>query len=143
MVSVLVLGAAAEELLPKFMDVGFPVLLMAVFPLAVRCTRVEGLAFAVAAGAMEEALSSLPPMSGVSFFLAVAIFMRRLGFSGVVVSGLTYPLYQVWLSIWFGNIGGGIFGRLLLAVPIGLLTAALVGLTTAWLCRKAALNEQG
>ena len=141
-VFVLVLGAAAEELLPKFFGVGFPVLLAAVSPLLVRCTRAEGLAFAAAAGAMEEALSSLPPMSGVSFFLAVAVLARRCGFPGLV-SGLAYPIYQIWLSVWFASIGGGVFGRVLLAFPIGFLTAVAVQAAMDWLCRKAALNEQG
>ena len=33
--------------------------------------------------------------------------------------------------------------RLLLAVPIGFLTMAAVGLAVNWLCRKAAVDEQG
>ena len=141
-VFVLVFGAAAEELLPKFFGVGFPVLLVSVPFLIARCTKAEGLAFAVAAGAMEEALSSLPPMSGVSFFLAVAVFVRRFGYP-VMSSGFAYPVYQVWLSVWCARIGGGVFGRILLAFPIGCLTAAAVGAAVDWLCRKAALNEQG
>ena len=143
MVFVLVLGAAAEELLPKCMNVGFPVLLAVVLPLVARCARGEGLAFAAAAGAMEESLSSLPLMSGVSFFLVVAVLVQRLGVSGGAVSGLVYSVYQIWLAVWFGSIGGGVFGRILLAFPIGLLTAFPVGAATGWLCRKAALNEQG
>lgn len=138
----LVLGAAAEELLPKFFGVGFPVLLAAVPVLAVRCARTEGLAFAAAAGAMEEALSSLPPLSGVSFFLVLAVLVRRFGLPGVA-AGFAYPVYQVWLSVWCVRIGGGVFGRILLAFPVGFLTAAAVGAAMNWLCRKAALNEQG
>ena len=91
---------------------------------------------------MEEALSSLPPMSGVSFFLAVFVLVRHIGFSGVL-AGLVYPFYQVWLSIWFVNIGGGVFERFLMALPIGFLTAIAVGATINWLCRKAAFDEQG
>ena len=141
-VLVLVLGAAAEELLPKFLGVGFPVLLVTVPLLAPRCTRTEGLAFAAAAGALEEALSSLPPMSGVSFFLALAALVRRFGLPGVL-SGFAHPVYQVWLSVWCVRIGGGVFGRILLAFPIGFLTAAAVGAAINWLCRKAAVDEQG
>ena len=139
---VLVLGASAEELLPKFCGVGFPVLLAAVPFMAVRRTRLEALAFAVAAGAMEEALSALPPVSGVSFFLAVAVLSRHFGFSGALLA-LVYPLYQVWLSVWLVGIGRGVFMRLLLAGPIGFLTMAAVGLAVNWLCRKAAVDEQG
>ena len=140
-VLVLVLGASAEELLPKCAGVGFPVLLAAVFPMALRCTRAEGLAFAVAAGAMEEALSSLPPMSGVSFFLAVALLSRHCGFPGLL-AGVVYPAYQIWLSVWFVSIGGRVFWRLLLAIPIGLATALAVNAAVNWLCRKAAFDEQ-
>lgn len=139
---VLVLGASAEELLPKFCGVGFPVLLMAVPFMAVRRTRLWALAFAAAAGAMEEALSALPPISGVSFFLVVAILSWHFGFSRALQS-LVYPLYQIWLSVWLVGIGQGVFIRLLLSVPIGLLTMAVVGLVVNWLCRKAAIDEQG
>ena len=139
---VLVLGASAEELLPKFCSVGFPVLLASVPFMAIRRTRLEALAFAAVAGAMEEALSSLPPVSGVSFFLAVAILARHFGFSGALLA-LAYPLYQIWLSVWLVGIGHGVFVRLLLAVPIGFLTMTAVGLAVNWLCRKAAVDEQG
>ena len=110
--------------------------------MAVRRTKLEALAFAAAAGAMEEALSSLPPVSGVSFFLMVAALSRHFGFSGTLLV-LVYPLYQVWLYVWLIGIGRGVFMRLLLAVPIGFLTMTAVGLTVNWLCRKAAADEQG
>lgn len=139
---VLVLGASAEDLLPKVCGVGFPVLLASVPVMAVRCTRMEGLAFAALAGAMDEALSLLPPMSGVSFFLAVAVAARSFGPFGLLAL-LAYPVCQVWLSVWFVSIGAGIFARLLLAFPIGLLTAFAVGTAVDWLCRKAAVGEQG
>ena len=139
---VLVFGAAFEELLPKACGVGFPLLLASVPPMAMRCTRAEGLAFAAAAGAMEEALSTLPPMSGVSFFLAVAVLARHLGSLGALTA-LAYPVYQIWLSVWFVGIGGGVFERLLLAFPIGFLTMLAVGAAVSGLCRKAAVDEQG
>lgn len=138
----LVLGAAAEEVLPKALGVGFPVLLAAVPFMATRLPRLEGLAFAVAAGAMEEAISALPPMSGASFFLAVAILSHRLGASATL-SAVSYPIFQVWLSVWLVGIGGGVFGRLLLAFPIGFLTAFAVGGVLGWFFRKAAVDEQG
>ena len=138
----LVLGASVEELLPKFCGVGFPVLLASVPFMAVRRTRLEAFAFAAAAGAMEEALSSLPPVSGVSFFMALAVLSRHFGYSGALLA-LVYPLYQVWLSVWLVGIGSGVFMRILLSVPIGFLTMAVVGLAVNWLCRKAAVDEQG
>ena len=137
-----VLGAAAEELLPKDLGVGFPVLLASVpFAVSRRPWR-AGLVFTVLAGAMEEAVSSLPPMSGVSFFLAVAFLVRYLGPSGALAA-LYYPGYQAWLSIWFVGIGGGVFGRILLSCPIGFLTVAAVGMALDFICRKAAVDEQG
>lgn len=140
-VLVIVTGASAEELLPKFLGVGFPVLLAAVPVLAVRFGRVEGMAFAVAAGAMEEALSFVPPMAVVSFFLAVAVLARCRLLPGVLTA-LAYPVYQAWLSIWLVGIGGGVFQRMFLSLPIGLLTMFAVGQAVEWLCRKAAVNEQ-
>ena len=139
---VLVLGASAEEMLPKFFGVGFPVLLASVPFLAVHRGRPAALAFAAAAGAMEEALSGLPPMAGVSFFLALAVLSRGSGLSGTLAT-LAYPVYQVWLSVWLVGIGGGVFGRVLLAFPIGFLTMLAVGAAVNWLCRKAAVDEQG
>ena len=139
---VLVLGASAEELLPKLFGVGFPVLLASVPFMALHRTRLEALAFAVAAGAMEEALSGLPPMSGASFFLVVAVLSRRFALSGILAA-LAYPVYQIWLAVWLVGIGGGIYGRLLLSFPIGFLTMFAVGTAVNWLCRKAAVDEQG
>ena len=140
--AVLVLGASAEELLPKFFGVGFPVLLASVPFLSAHRGRPAAFAFAAAAGAMEEVLSGLPPMAGVSFFLALAVLSRRSGFSGALAT-LAFPVYQIWLSIWFVGIGGGVFGRILLAFPIGFLTMLAVGVAINWLCRKAAVDEQG
>ena len=139
---VLVAGAALEEMLPKFLGVGFPVLLASVPFLAVHRGKSAALAFAAAAGATEEALSGLPPMAGVSFFLALAVLSRRSGFSGTLAT-LAYPVYQVWLSVWLAGIGGGVFGRILLAFPVGFLTMLAAGAAVNWLCRKAAVDEQG
>ena len=139
-VLVIVLGASAEELLPKVFGVGFPVLLAAVPVMVARCGKIEGLAFAVAAGAMEEALSFIPPMAGVSYFLAVAVVARYAG-APRALRALAYPAYQIWLSIWLVGIGGGIFQRLFLSFPIGLLTMFAIGRAVDWLCGKAALDE--
>ena len=139
---VLVLGAAAEELLPKFVGVGFPVLLAAVPFMSVRRGRPEALCFAAAAGAMEEAVSGLPPMAGVSFFLALAFISHGSALTWTLAA-LAFPVYQVWLSVWLVGIGGGVFGRVLLSFPIGFLTMLAVGAAVGALRRKAAVDEQG
>ena len=139
---VLVLGGATEDLIPKAFGVGAPVLLASVPFMVARCNRMEALAFAVAAGAMEEALSSLPPMAGVGFFLAVALVVRRVGLVWPLAM-LVYPVYQVWLAVWLVGIGGGVFSRILVSLPIGFLTVLAVGVALKWLCRKAAVDEQG
>ena len=140
---VLLFGAALEELMPKFFGVGFPVLLVAVQLVA--CGRVPialSVALAVGAGALEDALSGLPPMTTASYFVLVVVLVRGFGFPRAAAA-LTYPCYQLWLSIWAGGLGGSIYVRLLLSLPIGLLTAAAVGILVTWLNGKAAIDEQG
>lgn len=139
---VLCLGAGAEELLPKTFGVGFPVLLAAVQVKAVRGSLAVAMLFAIAAGGMEDALSSLPPMTSVSFFLLAMAFARRADLPQAA-SLLTYPSYQVWLSAWTGDLGGGVFGRILVSLPIGACTAFVVGWAIRMVERRSALGEQG
>ena len=68
----IVIAAAAEELLPSFFGIGFPVLLSVVMIIASRVNVLPGVMSAVAAGAFEDALSSLPPMSSICFFTSCA-----------------------------------------------------------------------
>ena len=75
-VLVLFVGAAVEELLPKCGGVGVPVLLTAVFFNATRGRLSYVVSFALAAGALEDALGALPPAASVSFFLLAALFQR-------------------------------------------------------------------
>lgn len=138
---ILVSGAAFEEMLPKIFGVGVPILLMAVLFLSVRQAGSSVLAFAVVAGAVEDALSSLPPMTSVSWFIAVALLLRRFG-SAWFVPAVAYAGYQVWLSIWVVGIGGEVFKRVLLACPIGLVTAFALDAALAWIFRKAAADER-
>ena len=140
---VLIVGAGLEDLLPKVLGVGFPILLVAA-QVAGReeLPTAATVVVALAAGALEDALSSLPMMASASYFLLVVAFVRGFGFSRAATA-LTYPGYQLWLSLWMSGLGGGIFGRLLLSVPVGLLTAYAVGATIAWLGGKAAIYEQG
>ena len=139
---VLCLGASAEELLPKLLGVGFPFLLASVQVVAVRGSLAAVMMFAVAAGGIEDALSSLPPMTSVSFFLIAMAFARRADLP-LAASLLTYPAYQVWLSAWTGGLGGGVFGRILVSLPVGMVTAIAVWWVIRIAERRAALAEQG
>ena len=138
---VLVSGAAFEELLPRVFGVGIPVLLMSAVFFSVRRTGSSAFAFAIVAGAVEDVLSALPPMTSVSYFLAVALLLRRLG-SAWFVPVAVYAGYQVWLSVWVLSIGGDVFKRVLLACPVGLATAFATEVALAWLCGKAAADER-
>ena len=138
----LVLGAGAETLLPKLLGVGFPVLMSAVQFAAVRRSAAAATLFAIAAGAMEDALSALPMATSASFFLALAAFSRWSGTAGAAAA-LAYPAYRLWLFVWTGRPGGGIFVQVLAAVPVGVLTACAVGLVLGWAEGKAALDEEG
>ena len=140
-VLVLVSGAALEEMLPRVFGVGVPVLLATVLFLSVRPVGSSALAVAVVAGAMEDALSALPPMTSVSYFLAAALLLRRFG-SAWFVPAVAYAGYQVWLSVWVSSIGGDVFKRVLLACPVALVTAFVVDAAWTWLYGKAAADER-
>ena len=139
---VLVLGAALEELLPEVLGVGVPVLMAAAVFMALHRSEVQGLSFAVLAGAVEDTPSALPPMTSVSYFLAAALQARFLGRTGILMA-LAYPLYQIWLAVWLPGIGGGVFARVLLSCPVGFATAWAVDLALTWFSRKAAADERG
>lgn len=138
----LVLGAGAEDLLPRVFGVGFPVLLVLAQLVARRGAPLAFSVFAIAAGAMADALGALPPAASASFFLASAWLVNRLGFARAAAA-LTYPVYLVWLAVWTGACDGGIFARLLVSVPVGFATAGVVGVVYAWAERRAAFDEVG
>ena len=137
----LVLGAALEELRPEVLGVGVPVLMSAAVFMALHRSEVQGLSFAVLAGAVEDTLSALPPMTSVSYYLAAALLARLLGRTGILMA-LAYPLYQIWLAVWLPGIGGGVFARVLLSCPVGFATAWAVDLALTWFSRKAAADER-
>jgi len=140
--AVLILGAAAEELLPKVLGVGFPVVLASVPVLAAgRGSILTRLVLAVVAGALEDALSGLPVMTSVSYFLAVTFLVDRLDCSRILVP-LAYPCYQLWLAVWSDVTGGGVFTRLFLSVPVGAVTAMAAGWLIAKARKGAAVDEQ-
>ena len=98
--------------------------------------------FAVAAGAAEDALSGLPYALSVSYFAAVAGLMRGFKLSvGFAVPA--YCLYQVWLWIWLGqSLVGGVFLRMLMALPVGVAVLAATHAALYWIDRKAAVDEK-
>lgn len=138
---VLVFGGAAEELLPKVLGVGFPVLLAATLLVAARRPAPPALLFAVAAGAMEDALCGLPAATSVGFFTLAAV-AGRVPVLRLPALVLAYPLFQAWLWLWLPALNGSVFNRLLLALPLGALTAGGTLLALAWLERKAVLDEE-
>lgn len=136
---VLVIGGSAEDLLPKIAGVGFPVLMSATVFIASRRRISLAICFSVAAGAIEESLSGLPPATGVSFFLVVAALARWSEFPhGALV--MAYPLYQGWLRLWSEAEYGSVFYRALVAVPVGMVTALATWAILVWAERRAAVD---
>lgn len=138
----LVLSCAAEELAPRVLGVGVPVLLSSAVYCALNRKPVEGLLFALAAGAAEDSLSSLPLAASVSFFVVTCALMR--GFKLPSAAAVfAFPLYQLWIWAWLGSaMQGGILLRMLAAFPVGAVTMALVWVSLRWLDGKAAVNEK-
>ena len=138
----LALGGAAEELCPKVLGVGLPVLLSATAYFAVRRPPLAGMLFAVAAGASEDALSGLPFVLSVSFFTAVAGLLRGFKLS-VWCAAPAFFLFQFWLWTWLGGgLNGNVFTRLFAAVPVGIATLAVVCGLLRWIDGKAAVDEK-
>lgn len=138
----LILGAAAEELLPKTLGVGFPVLLASTIYFAPRKSIVLPVLFALAAGGAEDALSSLPYLTSASYFLLAAAVIHLTGLP-FVIAPFVFPVYQIWLCLWAPDLSGSVFTRFLMAFPIGVLTFAAVAYALEHLARKAAIDEEG
>ena len=56
-------------------------------------------------------------------------------------TAFTYAGYQLWLAVWLGGVN--VFTRILLAFPLGLVTAFAVTGLMAWAIRKGAIDELG
>ena len=138
----LVLGAAAEELFPKVLGVGFPVLLAAVPFFATKTPIALPIVYALGSGAAEDALSSLPPLASASFFLLLAALVRWTPFRTLIFV-FAYPVYQLWLSLWCAHVQGGIFGRVVMAFPLGVATCLAVFGLLSLVEDKAAAHEVG
>lgn len=136
----LVVASALEELFPKVLSVGFPFLMGATVYYAVRAPSILCMLFALAAGGAEDSLSSLPFLTGPSFFILIAALIRITQLP-YVVAPLAFPIFQLWLNIWIPDLDGSIFIRGLLALPLG---AASIG-AAAYLLdrseRRAAADE--
>lgn len=137
-----VLGAAAEEILPKTLDVGFPVLLAATVFFAPRKSIALPVLFALAAGGAEDALSSLPYFTSASYFLLTAAVIHLTGLP-YVIAPFVFPVYQIWLCLWAPDLSGSVFTRVLMSFPIGILTLGAVAYGLEHLARKAAIDEEG
>jgi hypothetical protein len=136
---VLVLGGALEDMLPHFLGVGFPVLLMSALFVAPRRSAVSAVLFAIAAGGCEDALSGLPFAASVSFFAIAALVSRTTRFAYVAMA-FVHPLYEAWLWLWRGAADVGVFARMAVAVPAGLVTAPLVAAVLCWIEARAAVE---
>lgn len=137
----LIIGAAMEELLPKYLGVGFPVLLTAVQFQATRGNALMMLLFAIAAGGVEDSISNLPTAMSVSYFLLLATMTRWAGLpKGLLL--LAYPGYQIWLHTWYGVVAANVFNRIILALPIGVITFYVVGVALKYFGEEAAVDEE-
>ena len=58
-----------------------------------------------------------------------------------VCMAVVYPLFQLWLWLWVSGLSGGIFGRVLVSFPVGLMTAFATSVVLVWLDRKGAVGE--
>lgn len=137
-----VVATALEELVPPFFFVGMPFLLASVMIVAPKRSAIAVVFFAVAAGSCEDAVSSLPPLTSVGFFLAAAFAVRNVP-TPKVLSYIAYPLYQLYLAVWIADLNGGVFVRTFSAFFAGALAVALTTPALSWLDRKAGVDEQG
>lgn len=138
----LTVSGALEELLPKFLCVGAPLLLMVSVFVSGRWGPVAAMLTAVAAGSMEDALCSLPLFASVSFFVLVGIATHLTGLMYVCMA-FAYPLYQLWLWLWLPGMAGSVFGRVLLALPAGVAAGVVVSVALRWAEQKGAVDVEG
>lgn len=134
------LFAAAEELCPKMFGAGMPFLLSSVLYFSSKRPLFVAVPFAIVAGAAEDAVSSLPFVTAMSFF-AMAAFACALLKTGVALASVFFPAaFQLWLWIWEPSIGNGVFARVLVSVPAGLFTAFAASAALSFAERKGGLD---
>jgi hypothetical protein len=137
----LTFGAALEEFLPKPVGIGFPLILSSVIYLSVKFNVFAALAFAVCAGLVEENISALPPATCVGFFTAAAFFSRFIN-SKWMTAILAYPVCQLWLWLWIPTLGHDVLLRIFAAVPVGVLTMAVVFFVMRFVEKAGAVNAE-
>ena len=130
----IVLGGALEDMLPPIGSLRLPMLLSLAVFFAVETRTPIWIMAAVAAGAFEEAICSLPPGSAIVFFAAIAVAIRFFR-EPIVWIAVAYPSYQIWLALVAGGMGAS--GRMLLSVPVGAAFLAVALAVLPWLWRKA------
>lgn len=137
---VLVASAAAEEVAPAFAGVGLPLLLAFVLALSPRIGVVPGVMTAVAAGAFEDALAFLPPMTSVCFFVIAALLSRREGVPRPCLVA-AFPAFELWAGMCASGPVGDLFARAFVAVPLGAVALVVQRLTVDWGRGKAGIDE--
>ena len=136
----IVVSAAAEELLPSFFGMGLPLLLALVIAVAPRLNVLPVVMTSVGAGAFEDALSALPPMTAVCFFVIAALLARRDGFPRVFLVAL-FPVFELWSGMCILGPMGDVFARALVSIPLGGAALAIQFLAVDRLGRKAGIDE--
>lgn len=136
----LVVSAAAEEILPAFAGVGIPLLMALVMVTAPRMGVLPGVITAVGAGAFEDALASLPPMTSVCFFVIVALLSRREYFPRMFLIA-AFPLFEIWSGLCVFGPMGDLFVRVLVSLPLGAAALAVQGVALDWAGRRAGIDE--
>lgn len=136
----IVISAAAEELLPPFFGMGLPLLLALVIAVAPRLNVLPLVMTSVGAGAFEDALSALPPMTAVCFFVIAALLARREGLPRTILV-VMFPMFELWSGICILGPMGDLFARALISLPLGCAALALQLLAVNRLSRKAGINE--
>ncbi len=136
----LVVTAAAEELLPSFFGAGLPLLLAAVMVMTTRTKVLPGVLTAVGAGAFEDALSALPPMTSVCIFVIASLLSRKAYFPRPFLL-LLFPLFEFWAGICVIGPKDDVFVRMLVSLPLGVVALGIVRPVLNWSYRRAGLDD--
>lgn len=136
----LVVTAAAEELLPAFFGVGLPLLLAAVMVMATRAKVLPGVLTAVGAGAFEDALSALPPMTSICIFVIASLLSRKAYFPRPFLL-LLFPLFEFWTGICVIGPRDDVFVRMLVSLPLGAVALGIMWPALNWSYRRTGLDD--
>ena len=140
---VLVLAAAAQDLLPSWGGVKPPLLAAVAVYLAVTRRAPAAILGALAAGGFGDALSGLPGFCTAGFLLVVYLFARAFrrtadlgapsALLGALLLACAAPCGEVWTWIWTGRPWAGpVAGHLFLAAVAGFAAGLVVFLLVGW-----------